>query len=192
GSWSAGLRNDEAGRDRGPVGGPPCRSRGRPRSASCPCGRDPDPAGCTEPGAQRFGGNGGRWCWPPMPEARCAALWAKRFGRARGGQRAWHSIERSGAHLRAVLLDQRRRARNGTRYLSRDRGGARRSVVVYTEPGWWRDIPVHPSGGRHGSRRMIEPTVFIVDDDEAVRDSIKELARSVGLAAKTYASGQGF
>jgi len=39
---------------------------------------------------------------------------------------------------------------------------------------------------------MIEPTVFIVDDDEAVRDSIKELVRSVGLAAKTYASAQGF
>ena len=39
---------------------------------------------------------------------------------------------------------------------------------------------------------MTEPTVFIVDDDEAVRDSIKELARSVGLAAKTYASAQAF
>jgi len=39
---------------------------------------------------------------------------------------------------------------------------------------------------------MTEPTVFIVDDDEAVRDSIKELARSVGLIAKTYASAQAF
>jgi len=39
---------------------------------------------------------------------------------------------------------------------------------------------------------MTEPTVFIVDDDEAVRDSIKELARSVDLAAKTYASAQAF
>jgi two-component system response regulator DctR len=39
---------------------------------------------------------------------------------------------------------------------------------------------------------MIKPTVFIVDDDEAVRDSIKELVGSVGLAAETYASAQSF
>lgn len=35
-------------------------------------------------------------------------------------------------------------------------------------------------------------TVFIVDDDEAVRDSIKELVASVGLAADTYASAVDF
>lgn len=33
-----------------------------------------------------------------------------------------------------------------------------------------------------------EPTVFIVDDDEAVRDSIYELALSVGLKAQTFRS----
>ena len=35
---------------------------------------------------------------------------------------------------------------------------------------------------------MTEPTVFIIDDDEAVRDSIYELAASVGLAAETFRS----
>jgi FixJ family two-component response regulator len=35
---------------------------------------------------------------------------------------------------------------------------------------------------------MTEPTVFIVDDDEAVRDSIQELVHSVGLNAEVYAS----
>ena len=35
---------------------------------------------------------------------------------------------------------------------------------------------------------MIAPTVFIVDDDEAVRDSIEELVRSVGLPAQSYVS----
>jgi len=35
---------------------------------------------------------------------------------------------------------------------------------------------------------MSAQTVFIVDDDEAVRDSIKELVLSVGLVAETYAS----
>ena len=39
---------------------------------------------------------------------------------------------------------------------------------------------------------MTEPTVFIVDDDEAVRDSIAELVGSVGLARETYASAQAF
>jgi FixJ family two-component response regulator len=39
---------------------------------------------------------------------------------------------------------------------------------------------------------MTQPTVFIVDDDEAVRDSITELVRSVGLSAETYASAQSF
>lgn len=37
-----------------------------------------------------------------------------------------------------------------------------------------------------------EPTVFIVDDDEAVRDSLRWLMKSVGLAAETYPSAQAF
>jgi FixJ family two-component response regulator len=39
---------------------------------------------------------------------------------------------------------------------------------------------------------MQEPTVFIVDDDAAVRDSIQELVESVGLRAESYSSGQAF
>jgi FixJ family two-component response regulator len=41
-------------------------------------------------------------------------------------------------------------------------------------------------------KRMSEPTVFIVDDDEAVCDSIRELVASIGLAAETFASAQAF
>ena len=37
-----------------------------------------------------------------------------------------------------------------------------------------------------------EPTVFIVDDDEAVLDSIAELVSSVGLRAATFRSAQQF
>jgi FixJ family two-component response regulator len=37
-----------------------------------------------------------------------------------------------------------------------------------------------------------EPTVFIVDDDEAVSDSIAELVSSVGLRAVTFRSAQQF
>jgi FixJ family two-component response regulator len=39
---------------------------------------------------------------------------------------------------------------------------------------------------------MEEPTVFIVDDDAAVRDSIQELVESVGLRAESHSSGQAF
>jgi len=39
---------------------------------------------------------------------------------------------------------------------------------------------------------MAEQTVFIVDDDDAVRDSIQELVESVDLQAQSYASGQAF
>jgi FixJ family two-component response regulator len=35
---------------------------------------------------------------------------------------------------------------------------------------------------------MGEPTVFIVDDDEAFRDSVHELVSSVGLGAEVYRS----
>jgi len=39
---------------------------------------------------------------------------------------------------------------------------------------------------------MEQQTVFIIDDDEAVCDSIKELVESVGLRTQSYASGQAF
>ena len=39
---------------------------------------------------------------------------------------------------------------------------------------------------------MSAPTVFIVDDDEAVRDSIAELVSSVGLRSATFASADAF
>jgi FixJ family two-component response regulator len=35
-------------------------------------------------------------------------------------------------------------------------------------------------------------TVFIVDDDELIRDSLEFLAKSVGLAVKTFSSAQAF
>ena len=37
-----------------------------------------------------------------------------------------------------------------------------------------------------------EPTVFIVDDNVAVRKSLRALLESAGLAVETYASGEEF
>jgi two-component system response regulator FixJ len=38
----------------------------------------------------------------------------------------------------------------------------------------------------------VRPSIFVVDDDSAVRDSLKLLLRSVGQAVETYGSGQEF
>jgi len=39
---------------------------------------------------------------------------------------------------------------------------------------------------------MPEPTVFIIDDDEAYRDSVCELVSSVGIATETFSSALAF
>lgn len=39
---------------------------------------------------------------------------------------------------------------------------------------------------------MAEPTVFIIDDDRGVRNSIRELVLSVGLAAETFDSARSY
>jgi two-component system response regulator DctR len=39
---------------------------------------------------------------------------------------------------------------------------------------------------------MAEPTIFIIDDDEAYRDSVQELVSSVGLATETFSSALDF
>jgi RNA polymerase sigma factor (sigma-70 family) len=38
----------------------------------------------------------------------------------------------------------------------------------------------------------LEPTVFIVDDEEAVRNSLEELVRTIKLNAETFATAQAF
>jgi FixJ family two-component response regulator len=40
--------------------------------------------------------------------------------------------------------------------------------------------------------REAEPVVFVIDDDEMIRDGIQSLIRSVGLRVKTFASAQDF
>src|ERR1700759_4580934 len=54
-------------------------------------------------------------------------------------------------------------------------------------------IPIHVTGrSQRNIDRMTEPTVFIVDDDPAVLDSIAELVASVGLHAARFRSAQEF
>ncbi len=37
-----------------------------------------------------------------------------------------------------------------------------------------------------------EPTIFVVDDDEAARDSLKALLESAGFRVETFSSGEAF
>ena len=39
---------------------------------------------------------------------------------------------------------------------------------------------------------MPDPTVFIIDDDEAYRDSVRELVNSIGLATEVHSSALEF
>ena len=43
-----------------------------------------------------------------------------------------------------------------------------------------------------GNSNLARPTIFVVDDDAAVRDALKLLLRSVGHAVETYGSAQEF
>ncbi|MFO7303955.1 MAG: response regulator FixJ [Gammaproteobacteria bacterium] len=43
-----------------------------------------------------------------------------------------------------------------------------------------------------GTQNTARPTIFVVDDDAAVRDALKLLLRSVGQAVETFASAQEF
>ena len=43
-----------------------------------------------------------------------------------------------------------------------------------------------------GPGLSLDPTIYIVDDDEAVRDSLALMLESHGIAAKTYDTGSAF
>jgi two-component system, LuxR family, response regulator FixJ len=53
-------------------------------------------------------------------------------------------------------------------------------------------MPLTMNGKHTIDSRLTTPTVFVVDDDEGVRDSLRFLLKSVGLATKTVASATEF
>src|SRR5258708_6000652 len=40
--------------------------------------------------------------------------------------------------------------------------------------------------------KVAEPTVFVIDDDESIREALKDLLESVGLRVETFASAPEF
>src|SRR5947199_7704735 len=78
------------------------------------------------------------------------------------------------------------------------RAGQLASVRAAGESGW-SEQPVRGSGyaprGQHrdGVRPApLTPTVYIVDDDTEMRETLRSLVSSVNLPVETYASGQEF
>src|SRR5207237_10468129 len=61
--------------------------------------------------------------------------------------------------------------------------------LVQPQPGGRRDLSLHPAGGRG---MTAPPTVFVVDDDEALRDSVCTLLAAAGLRSEGYASAAEF
>ena len=55
------------------------------------------------------------------------------------------------------------------------------------------DDAIQPAGGwRKFSMSRTEPAVFVVDDDVSVRESLRNLLRSVGLKVETFSTAQDF
>ena len=68
--------------------------------------------------------------------------------------------------------------------------------MVYAQPGEGHDVSFHAAGdGRSAAYTDMsgpEQTVYIVDDDDAVRDALALLMDSVGLQSTSYASARQF
>ena len=73
--------------------------------------------------------------------------------------------------------------------LPHDHHGARRHAWRDEQRGAWRHVSLHPAAGE-GAARMNEraPTVFVVDDDAAVRKAVARLLHSVRIEVAAFAS----
>ena len=67
--------------------------------------------------------------------------------------------------------------------------GAWRPAVGDAEPGQGRHLPIHPPDGRawRCPTMKIEGPVYVVDDDDAVRDSLALLLEAAGLRVEAFA-----
>ena len=115
----------------------------------------------------------------------------RRSWRADRGQRcrARITLGRSGAGLRALFHDEGARPRARAVSLPHDRHGARRHARRDEQRRAWRNVSLHPAAGE-GAPRMNEraPTVFVVDDDAAVRKAVARLLHSVRIEVAVFAS----
>ncbi len=81
------------------------------------------------------------------------------------------------------------RPRHGAVHQPLDRRAARGTTVGHVECRPRRHLPPRPAGD---AVNPDEPIVFIVDDDQDVRDSLRRLLTSVGLAVEVFDTAQAF
>ena len=92
------------------------------------------------------------------------------------------------ADLRALLHDQADRHRSRPGDQSFHHQGARRAAGLSRQPAARRLFLLRASGA-YGEPAMkdLPQTVFVVDDDDAVRDSLRLLLKSAGIPCEVYA-----
>src|SRR5207302_11103334 len=99
----------------------------------------------------------------------------------------------AGPDLRCVLHDQASGARNGAVDQPLHRRVARRPLVGFGQLSARRNIFPHaPHQGVNAVMPEPAATVFVVDDDDAIRQALASLIRSAGLKVETFSSAQEF
>src|ERR1043165_7116074 len=93
---------------------------------------------------------------------------------------------------RGVLHYEARRHGYGTGDQSDDYRGARRTPLGDSKLAARSCLPVHLTDQRGANVMSDDAIVFVIDDDESIRESLKSLIRSVGLRVATFASAQEF
>src|SRR5690606_26789523 len=111
----------------------------------------------------------------------------------------------SGTAFRALLQHQVRRPGHGSEHLPYHHRIASRAPVGQSQSGRRDHIPLHPAQGpaplpdhgHHGgtarmSDTQLSSTIYIVDDDEAVRDSLRWLLEANGYNVRSFAGPEEF
>src|SRR5260370_21907644 len=169
----------------------PPRAQGR--TAASGGAPSPDPARHTQSRAQRHR-IPCRDSWQAASDRRAYFSDPRRRG---GGirlrQRLRGLLERRPAPLRSILHVQTCRYGAWPRDQRYPHRRARRHTGLSAERSGGRLLHIAPTGGEFRGPDMKQgPIVYIVDDDEAVRNSLRLLVKSVGLTAMALVSAQEF
>src|SRR5262249_7569212 len=114
-----------------------------------------------------------------------------------GGFRARNRSRRSRSHFRCFLYDQASWNGPGSFHLSIDRRISRRPALGHRTEAQRIPFPCSIAEQRFGEPmkppdKPDQSTVFVIDDDASVRDSLQRLFHIVGLRAETFASAADF
>ena len=115
---------------------------------------------------------------------------------ASGGPWPGHRTRDCGANVRAFFHHQATGDRHGPGNLPRHYRSARRADLG-GEPGIVAAPSYNSQCGRNhderaGCREEAKETVFIVDDDESIREGLSNFLEAVGINVKCYSTAEGF